>query len=158
MIEKLHISKWNATNTKKDGTALEGKFGPYWRVGITCTEYEGWLSGFISGTNKPEDWTGKEMVLDVTKGEYLGKEQLTFKVPKAEAAVVAEMDGKLEQILNKLVGISLRLETLAERIPAVKTTPKIHGTDIDYPQGNGPTAFDEPVDSIHDSSDEEPPF
>ncbi len=141
MITNVHVTKWSATDTKKDGTKLVGKFGPYWRVSIQAAEFEGWASGFVSGEAKPEDWTGKEVPLELTDEEYQGKMQKKFKIPKQSSQELAEMDGKLEKILNTLTGMSIRINVIAEHLSGKKST---------YPTESNKTAFDEPSDAEMD--------
>lgn len=135
-IQTVHISKWTAKNTKTDGTPLTGKFGPYWMVGIQTTEEEGWRNGFINGAEKPEDWTGKEMALELFETEKDGKTYKNFRLPKKSSQELAEMDDKLEKILNKITAVNLRMEVLADFVLGKDAKKK------DYPASTGPTAFD----------------
>jgi len=134
-VQNIHVTKWTAKNTKADGTPLVGKFGPYWLVGIQAVEFEGWANGFVSGEAKPEDWTNKEVPLEIFDEEYNGKMQKKFKVPKQSSKELAEMDSKLEMILNKITGLGIRLEVVIERLSS---------KDSKYPKGSNVTAFDEP--------------
>lgn len=140
----IHVTKWTAKNTKADGTPLVGKFGPYWLVGIQGVEFDGWANGFVSGAEKPEDWTNKEVPLEIYDEEYNGQMKKKFKVPKQSSKELAEMDSKLEMILNKLTGLGIRQEVIIE---------KLTGKDSKYPKSTGPTAFD-----IDDMDQEQPPF
>lgn len=145
MIETLHISKYTATDKKKDGTPLVGKFGPFWRVSFQCTEHEGWISGFVNGAQKPEDWNGKEVSLEIYEEDYLGAMQKKFKIPKQSSKEMADMDAKIETTLNKITGIGLRVEGLAERIARLEgVKPK----GIEYPVNDVP----EPFPDVEDQS------
>lgn len=137
-IQTVHVSKWTAKNTKSDGTPLVGKFGPYWMVGIQTTEEEGWRNGFINGSEKPEDWTGKEVALELFDTEKDGKIYKNFRLPKKSSQELAEIDAKIEQALNKITGIGLRVEGLAERIARLEgVKPK----GIEYPVNDVPEPF-----------------
>jgi len=101
-IEKVTIEKVSATDKKKDGTELMGKFGKFWRVGIITKEHgEDWLNGF---TSKEPTWIEGDVVdLDVTtevweKPDGTKVDQLKFRVPKKEDlkdAKIAELEAKL---------------------------------------------------------------
>lgn len=157
MITNTHVTKWTATDTKKDGTKLVGKFGPYWRVSIQAVEFEGWASGFVSGAERPEDWTNKEVNLELSDEEYQGKMQKKFKIPKQSSQEMAELDSKIEKILNNTTAIRLRVEVLAEFVLGKDAKKKDLGTTT-YPTNSNKTEFDEPKDAIYDNSVEEPPF
>lgn len=137
-IQTVHVSKWTAKNTKADGTPLTGKFGPYWMVGIQTTEEEGWRNGFINGSEKPEDWTGKEIALELFETDKDGKTYKNFRLPKKSSQELAEMDAKIETALNKIVAHTLELAALRERIDTLEGKKKDN-----YPKESNKTAFDE---------------
>lgn len=129
-IQTVHVSKWTAKNTKSDGTPLQGKFGPYWMVGIQTTEEEGWRNGFINGSEKPEDWTGKEIAIELFETEKDGKTYKNFRLPKKSSQEIAELDAKIEMALNKITGIGLRVETLAAHIEALEGKKKVNSYPV----------------------------
>ncbi len=118
-MQEIHVSKFTATDKKKDGTPLTGKFGPFWRVSIQGVEFEGWASGLVNGAEKPEDWTGKVVSLDLYDEDFEGKTYKKFKIPKKGSLDAEKIDRILENtetILNRLVGFRIDTEIIKEAI------------------------------------------
>lgn len=115
MIEKVTILRVSTTDTKKDGTPLVGKYGPYFRVGIQTKEHgDKWLNGF---SGKLPTWQeGDEVDLDITTEEWQGKEQLKFRIPKAEDLKDAEIARLKAQVAGKVDDVNTD-EIKAEDIP-----------------------------------------
>lgn len=69
---ELHLTKVFKSDKDKEGKPLVGKYGPYTKIGIKCTEYgDRWISGFVKSWN--ENWKeGDTVNADViVSGEYL---------------------------------------------------------------------------------------
>lgn len=102
MIEKLTVTRISATDKKKDGSELIGKYGKFWRVGLQVKEYgDKWLNGF---TSKEPTWVENDVIEVDIKTEMWQRddgtevEQLKFRVPNKEDlkdAEIAELKAKL---------------------------------------------------------------
>lgn len=128
----------------KDTERVSAKTGkPFTSRSIKTKEHgEAWLSGFANKDNA--GWkVGDTVDIDVAEVEKDGKIYTNFTVPK-KADI---SDEKLEVILNRITGISLKVESIYAAV--VKK---------DKPSLNGPTAFDidYPVDGM--PSEEDVPF
>lgn len=102
-MEKVTLTRVAVTDKKKDGTILESEYGKYFRVGIVTKEYgeDVWINGF---SGRQLEWAEGDVVeLEITKGEWQGREQLNFKIPKKEDVVEAE-NIELKAKLAKLEG------------------------------------------------------
>lgn len=96
-MQKLKVTRISATDTKKDGTKLEGKYGTYYRVGIQTEEYgEQWLNGFSN--QMPTFEAGDTIEVVVSTTEWNGKEQLNFKIARDED----KKDQEIEDLKKKL--------------------------------------------------------
>jgi len=103
MIEKLILTKVSSTNKKKDGTTLEGKFGTFYRVGIQTEQYpDKWINGFSN--NEPEWKEGDEVELEISTEEYMGEEQLKFKIPNAKSLVNNALEKRIKKLEDKVFG------------------------------------------------------
>lgn len=82
-METITLTKIFVTDKKKDGTPLEGKYGPYHRVAVKCNEYgDMYITGFMS---RPPNWKeGDKIDVELTESEYKGERQIQFKLPKKE--------------------------------------------------------------------------
>ena len=94
MIQEVTITRISATDKRKDGTPLEGKWGAYYRIGLQVEEYpDEWLNGFSS---KSPTWdVGDKVTLLITETEWQGQPQKNFRIPKEEdvlKAKVAELE------------------------------------------------------------------
>lgn len=99
-MEKLTISK---VGTEKE---VQTKFGLKKKMGVQFNEYpDVWHDVWISGLRVGD-------VLEGTRSsrEWEGKTYWDFKLPKKDDVT----NTKLEQILNKLTGMSLTLEFIKE--------------------------------------------
>ncbi len=132
-METLKLTSVTRYTTKQDGTPLVTKLGkPYTSIRIKAEKYgDKFISGFGDQVNAA--WAvGDEVEVEVEqKGEYLN-----FRMPKKEDKI----DDKLEMILNKLVGISIALETIKANTTVKKPSS--------YPQESNETSFDEPADDV----------
>ncbi len=139
------MTKISRFDKDKDGQPLKTRDGrPYTRVLINTEQYEKGLSGFENQDTK--NWNvGDEVEVEVEKkGDYLN-----FKTIKAQDKSLAELDGKIEDILNKITGIGLRIGVLADYI--MENNPK----KKTYPVNDAPMPFE---DITPLRPDEEPPF
>lgn len=132
----LKITKVFSTDTKKDGSKMINKWGkPYFRTAVKAEQYgDEWINGFTAF--KPE-WEGKEVELEISETEFNGKKGKAFAIPKKEDVA----NKALEQILNKITAIDLKINVLYERLVAPnlpKVQEKVPGTDIDYPDDINP--------------------
>lgn len=113
--------------TDKEGNPLKTKDNrPYTRLSIKTQEHgDTWVSGFDGPITK--NWKVGDLVdIEIEqKGEYFN-----FRVPKPEDKV----DEKLEMILNRITGIGLRVEVIADYLAGKK--------DETYPKQSNKTAFD----------------
>lgn len=125
---ELHITKIAKFTTKKDGTPLTTKDGrPYTSVRIQTQEHgERWLSGFENAISR--NWKeGDTVEAEVEeKGEYMN-----FRTLKPEDKV----NEKLEKVLNKLVGLSMKLDAIYNAIRPKEKNPyptaESEGIDLD---------------------------
>lgn len=103
-IQKVTVERVSATDKKKDGSELTGKYGKFWRVGLITKEHgDEWLNGF---TSKEPTWLeGDQVDLDITtdiwkKDDGTEVPQLKFRIPKKEDlkdAKIAELEAKLDE-------------------------------------------------------------
>lgn len=130
-MEKLTISRVGQT---KD---IQTKFGLKPKTGVQFKEYgdiwhDIWTSGLKEG-----------QVLEGTRAsrDYQGKTYWDFKLPKKDevmAGAVKEQGDKLEQILNKLTGMNLILQSIREHtVPSRDKQVKVN-TEVDYPASEYP--------------------
>ncbi len=138
-MEKITYIKRNNTNQK--GDLLVGKNGkPYVRVSLKVeSKGDRYISGFAGVDNA--DWeVGDEVEMTITESTSLdknGKPYLNFTTKKAEvgSAALGALDEKLEDLLNKVTGISMDIQIIKERLD---------GKDKkSYPKESNETAFDD---------------
>jgi len=132
-MEKVTINKI----TRNERTSAKtGK--PFTSLGLKTTEYgDQWLSGF--GNKDNAGWKeGDQVEIEIKKVEKDGRTYLNFDTPKA----ADKADEKLEQILNKIVGLTLAVHSLEAKLERA-----IKGAPVDgYPEfdGNMPFPDEEP--------------
>ena len=129
-IEKVTITKFSATDKKKDGTDCVTKHGKkFWKAGIQTKEYgEEWLNGLIF---KEVNWVEGDVVdIEVKKEEYNGKESLKFRVPKSEEVDQAEKDAKIAELEAKLAKAEGKDESTEESTEEEKSDDDINPDDI----------------------------
>lgn len=128
MIQKLTVSKIAKFTTNKEGKPLMTKAGkPYTSVRIQALEHgEKWLSGFGGPWN--DSWQeGTEVTVEVTQnGQYLNFSKVNTE------AILLERINKLEQDFEKMRE-AMKPLYLEWKDKQPKPTPKVAGTDIDYP-------------------------
>lgn len=130
-MEKLTFVK--RTDSDQQGNALISKQGkPYTRVSIKIeSKGDRYISGF--GSKENEAWkVGDEVEISITESsskDKNGQPYLNFTVPKKEDRTLENT----ELILNRLVGISLKLDQiLAHIVPQTKAKAQVN----DYPENN----------------------
>lgn len=137
---KVKILKIARFTTKKDGTPLTGKYGPYTALRInTDIHQENTLSGFENPVSKL--WReGDEVEITVTESVTDGKTYLNFTTPKPIEAA----NEKSELILNKMVGLQMQLHSIEAKLDRllIGNGPK-DTRDPGYPTQSNETAFDE---------------
>jgi hypothetical protein len=121
---------------------VQTKFGPKQKFSVKATQYgDNYLDVWSSPVTR--EWkVGQEVeVLSVDTREYSGKTYYDVKMPKANAGNNEEVMKKLETISNEIVKVKLVLAEVRDVI-VPKPTPKVAGTDIDYPQMEAEPNFD----------------
>lgn len=99
MIETVKITRVSATDKRKDGSKLTGKFGDYWRVGIQVEQYgDEWINGFMS--SNPTWQEGEEVTLDIGEEEFNGQMQKKFRLPKKED----QLEERVKKLEDKVFG------------------------------------------------------
>lgn len=105
---KVAIKKVYAADRNKDGEIYEGKYGPFWRVGIKTQEHgDQWINGFTK--SKPEWNEGDEVELEIFEKEYNGEMQLNFKLPKKTVS-----REEIQSILDRLTTLELQVSNLLQ--------------------------------------------
>lgn len=130
-------------------SAKTGK--PFTSVSIKAREYnDKYLSGF--GNKENASWKEGDIVevMDVKEVEKEGKVYLNFEMSKSAPVGSQEVMTAISEINNRVLKMYVMIEELVRAKREGEKT-KVTGTDIDYPDENGPTAFDA-VDT------DEPPF
>lgn len=114
-MEKITITK--ITRTERT-SARTNK--PFTSLGLKAQEYgDQWLSGF--GNKDNAGWKeGDQVEIEIKKVEKDGKTYLNFETPKA----ADKTDEKLEQVLNKIVGLTIEVRALGAKLDsAIKGAP-----------------------------------
>jgi len=141
-MKEYTINYVNQFKTNKEGQPYLSKNGkPFVRVSIKVADHgEEYISGLWFGEDCP--WkVGDTETLIIFEELYNGKKQLKFELPKKE-----NVNQKvLEDILNKLTFMNLKIEEILEWKRDVAGVPKskIAGTDIDYPTAEDEGLTDE---------------
>lgn len=88
-MEKVHITKVNYTDKKKDGTPIVNSYGkPSYKTGIQTKEYgEEWINGFLPFV--PDKWEGTEQEVEISEDPKWGKQ---FKLPPKKNAGLSDAD------------------------------------------------------------------
>lgn len=138
-MEKITYIKID--DTDREGNALVGKNGrPYSRQTLKVVSKEGrFISGFLNESTKGFK-VGDEVDIVIMESDKLdknGNPYLNWSLVKKED----KTDAKLEQILNKLTGISLDLLRIESKLEGKKST---------YPANDAPEPF--PDNEFDDSS------
>ncbi len=131
---KVTITRVKVDTQTKDGRPLiSSKSGkPYFKVGIQTNEYGAtWLNGLMPFN--PDRWQNTTQELEVYDEEYQGKTYKKFKLPPHESKTVVD-----PRIFTELTAIRTELVMLRQLLERGATLPKEN-----YPESNGPTAFDE---------------
>lgn len=118
----------------KNGQPLKTRDGrPYIRINMQLKEYgDKWISGF--GNKDNETWREGDKV-DVAieeKGGSNGVVYLNFTMPKKEDAI----NEKLEQVLNRLTGISIDIQILKDAVvtPEKRKEMETRARGYEYPE------------------------
>ena len=100
----------NQFKTNKDGKSYIDKKGkPFVRVSIKVSEYgDQFISGMLFDTLNCDWQVGEKKDLVITEGEYQGKKQLNFELPKKE--------NKFEKLENDIASIKLAILTVAKAV------------------------------------------
>lgn len=141
-MEKITYVKID--NTDREGNQLMSRQGkPYSRQTLKVeSKGDRFISGFLNA-NTRDIKVGDELDITIVESDKLdknGKPYLNWSLPKPQDKV----DDKLEQILNKLVGLQLSIGVLTDKLIPKKTS--------NYPVNDLPEPFPD------DSGEEEPPF
>lgn len=147
-IRKVTVKTIKNYDKDKEGNTLTGKFGPYYKYGLTCDEYP---TKTIYGIgNKPLNWQeGQEIEIDIEeKGEWLN-----FKLPKKEDVAVSKVE-ELEKRVKKLedllkTGIAqLKSDICLELTGKVQTTKDLENYNKPHPLSSNPLDGLAPEDNI----------
>ena len=124
--KKIHVSRCKITGPKTDKNGKN-----YWSVGIQTRENgEKWFNCNYFPFN-PDRWEGTEQDVILYDEEYQGKMYSKFKLPPRESKATDP------RVFVELTAIRTELVLLRQLLEKGATLPK-----DDYPQSNGPTAFD----------------
>lgn len=116
--------------SRNEKTSKDGK-KKYISLGLRCAEYgERWINGF--GNKDNQDWKeGDEVSIDIKEVEVNGKKYLNFETPDVTAFLIERVK-TLEETMEK-VRTTLKPMYLDWKATQPKDTPKVSGTEIDYP-------------------------
>lgn len=125
---KVHI-----TRCKIEGPKLDKNNKQYWKVGIQTRENgEQWFNSNYFPFN-PDRWEGTDQEVILYDEEYQGKTYKKFKLPPREFKGGAADP----RVYTELVAIRTEITMLRQLLEAKNLLPKDN-----YPESNGPTAFD----------------
>jgi len=95
MIRKITVKTIKNYSTDKEGNPLTGKFGAYYKYGLTCDEYP--TKTLYGIGNKALTWNaGEQYDIDLEeKGEWLN-----FKLPKKEDLATAGIEALEKRVAN----------------------------------------------------------
>ncbi len=115
MIEKMTVARLGEPKTINYTNKKTGKPDSFNKVGLLTKEHgEKWYDFTFRGNHGLE--VGKQYEFELSSREYNGKTYWDAKFVKPADKV----DVKLEQILNKLVGINIDIQILKEHIVPAK--------------------------------------
>ena len=152
MIRKITVKTLKNYDKDKEGNPLTGKFGTYYKYGLTCDEYP--TKTLYGIGNKALGWkAGEQYDIDLEeKGEWLN-----FKLPKKEV-LAEEKIQELEKRIKKLEDlIAYKLAEMKSDL-ALELTGKVQ-TDKDFKEYSKPHPMEPEIDGIPlDAYKDEPEF
>lgn len=136
-IRRITVKTLKNYDKDKEGNPLEGKFGRYFKYGLTCDEYP--TKTLYGIGNKQLDWkAGEQYDIDLEeKGEWLN-----FKLPKKEdlaTAGVQELEKRVKKLEETLTTKLAELKAdicleLTGKFNTTKDITKINETYNDEPE------------------------
>lgn len=148
MIRKITVKTLKNYDKDKEGKQLTGKFGTYYKYGLTCDEYP--TKTLYGIGNKALDWkAGEQHDIDLEeKGEWLN-----FKLPKKEA-LVDEKVQELEKRVKKLEDLlayklaEMKSDLALELVGKVQTAKDFEKYTSPHPKQTDPFEGVEPSQDI----------
>ena len=98
-MQEYEIKYVNQFKAGKDGKPYMTKNGkPFVRVSVKVAEYgDQYISGLWFGADCP--WqVGHKVELQISEGEYQGKKELKFEIPKREDKSLAEINARQNSV------------------------------------------------------------